>query len=374
MEGISQDCSFVRCVADALTEERFTLVDIGCSGGIDDLWRLYGDRLRAVAFDPNIDECARLEAQETNPGIKYVAAFVGLRSDHPFARQKTGKPHLGNNPWARLGIARTLQIRQEEIENMSSEEKTKINAWTATRLADSNQPVYLPDFLSERQIDDIDFIKLDVDGPDFEILHSLEDVFADARVIGAGMEVNFVGSGAETDHTFHNTDRFMRKQGFDLFNLTVRRYSVAALPSRYLLAQPAQSELGRPLQGDALYIRDLCNPGQADFVANLSPEKLLKAAAIFAAFNLPDCAAEILLKFRAKLASRCDVEKLLDILAAQVQRGAESVLSYKEYIAAFEKDQDLFYLPPRRPPLTAASALHRAVAASRKLLKPIFRK
>jgi len=357
MEGISQDCLFLQRIAGVLKEEKFTLIDIGCSLGIDQLWRLYGDRLRAVAFDPNIEECARLSARETNPGVKYVAAFVGLRPDHPFARQKIGKPHWGNNPWTRLSVWRTFQIRQKEIENLSSEEKTRINAWTQTQLADANQPIYLADFLLRNDINDIDFIKLDVDGPDFEILHSLEDVFAAAQVIAVGMEVNFFGSAAETDHTFHNTDRFLRNKGFGLFQLTARRYSVAALPSRYLWAEPCQSEFGRPVQGDALYVRDICDPAHADFAATLSSEKLLKAASIFGAFQLPDCAAEILLKFREKLVGKCDVETLLDILAAQVQQSAESVLKYKEYIAAFERDKDIFYRLRHRPQSTVRRAL-----------------
>ena len=356
MEGL-QGSLFLRRIADVLVEEKFTLIDVGCSGGIDSQWRIYGDKLRAVGFDPNIEECARLEAQETNPGVKYVAAFVGLRPDHPFAHQKIGKPHWGNNPWTRLSVSRSLQIRQKEIENLSWEAKTRINARNQTQLTDSNQTVYLADFLLKNDINDIDFIKLDVDGPDFEILHSLEDVLAAAQVIAVGMEVNFFGSVAETDHTFHNTDRFLRNKGFGLFQLTVRRYSVAALPSRYLLAEPCQSEFGRPFQGDALYVRDVCDPAHAEFAATLSSEKLLKAAAIFGAFQLPDCAAEILLKFREKFVGKCDVETLLDILAAQVQQSAESVLKYKEYIAAFERDKDIFYLLRHRPRSTVRRAL-----------------
>jgi hypothetical protein len=195
----------------------------------------------------------------------------------------------------------------------------------------------------ERDIHDIDFVQIDVDGRDLEILHSIGDVLADTRVLGLCVEVNFVGSAAETDHTFHNTDRFMRSHGFDLFELTVHHYSVAALPGRYRYQIPAQSVFGRPYQGDALYIRDVCLPGNAAFAAALSPEKLLKTAAIFAAFDLPDCAAEILVKFRAGLATLCDVDSFLDTLAAQAQPGAESPLSYKDYLAAFEQDSDLFY-------------------------------
>ena len=48
----------------------------------------------------------------------------------------------------------------------------------------------------------------------------------------------------------------MRAHGFALFDLTVRTYSSSALPQPYVMPHAAQSIRGRPLQGDALYIRD----------------------------------------------------------------------------------------------------------------------
>jgi hypothetical protein len=346
MQGISRDCKFLQRAAGVLKQEQFTLIDVGCSGGFDPGWRLFGDKLQAVGFDPNVEECERLTSKEALRSVRYVPAFVGLRPDHPFARLKASKPDVENNPWGRLSVTRTIGIRQKEIENLPLAGKIEFNDWKQTRLADANHPVFLPEFFEEHHIHNIDFIKMDVDGRDFEILHSLENVFADARVIGFGMEVNFIGSASETDHTFHNTDRFMRRHGFDLFQLSVRPYSAAALPSRYQLAVPAQTEFGRPLQGDALYVRDLCHSANADLAAALSVEKVLKTAAIFAVFGLPDCAAEILLKFRAGLAALCDVDSLLDTLAAQAQEPRGSHLSYRQYVAAFEQDSALFY--PRR--------------------------
>lgn len=347
--GISQDCTLLRRIAAALREEPFTIIDVGCSGGIDDVWRGFGDRLRAFGFDPNIEECKRLAAQESNPGVKYIPAFVGLDPKHPFAQKKVGKSHWGNNPWDRLAFARTVRNRQKEVENLPPEDRsdklTTINVWNTARSADSSHPVLLPEFFAENGITDIDFIKLDVDGPDFEILHSLEDVLAGVPVLGFGMEVNFFGSDAETEHTFHNTDRFMRSKGFELFNLMIYRYTAVALPSRYLWANPGPSELGRPYQGDALYVHDICNPAHQGFVMKLSPEKILKTAAIFAAFNLPDSAAEILATFRARIAHLCDVDSLLEVLAAEIQSGRGSNLCYKDYLAAFERDSDLFYRP-----------------------------
>jgi hypothetical protein len=52
MEGLVADRPVLGLVRDALKGEPCTLIDIGCSGGIDGIWRTFGDRLRAIGFDP----------------------------------------------------------------------------------------------------------------------------------------------------------------------------------------------------------------------------------------------------------------------------------------------------------------------------------
>src|SRR5262245_27589779 len=68
--------------------EPFFLVDVGCAGGIDTLWRVFGDQLAGIGFDPQQSEIARLRAAESNPNIKYVAALVGLDEEHEFHRRR----------------------------------------------------------------------------------------------------------------------------------------------------------------------------------------------------------------------------------------------------------------------------------------------
>jgi len=341
MEGFANDTRFASQAAEAMARDKFTLIDIGCSGGIDPVWRVFGDKLQVFGFDPNIHECERLQKLETNKQICYVPSFVGINSDHPFAKQKAGRPHIGRNPWSRLSVQRTIELRQAEIAGMSSNEKTQMNAWTQVSLADPTKPVVLPEFFKAQGLYDIDFIKIDIDGGDFDVLQTLSDALREHSVLGLGLEVNWIGSDSETDHTFHNTDLFMRKAGFDLFNVTVRRYSVAALPCRYELRIPAQSVLGRPLQGDALYLRDLCAPENAKMAESLTPSKILKASVLMALTNLPDHAAEILVHFRENLKGTCDVEQLLNALVNQVY--PEGKLTYSQYIEAFEKDGSIFY-------------------------------
>ena len=128
----------------------------------------------------------------------------------------------------------------------------------------------------------------------------------------------------------------------------VRPYSAAALPAPYPRNHPGPSLSGRPLQGDALYARDLGDPEQSQAAAAFSPVKLAKLCAIYASFGLHDCAAEVLLTHRARISELVDVDELLDILCAEAQDDREPALSYPEYMAAFERDEARFYSGGKR--------------------------
>ena len=258
-------------------------------------------------------------------------------------------------------------------------EKTAANLWTETDLADATRIIVVPDYLRDRGITSVDFLKIDIDGKDFDVLNSFDTALDGLGVLGLGLEVNFFGSDHDTDHTFHNTDRFLKARGYELFNLTVRRYSTAALPSHYRYSFPAQSEFGRPLQGDAVYIRDLGSPEYAAFAGRLPPARLLNLVCIFAAFNLPDCAAEIALRYPDQLSTLCDVEHLLDLLVLQVQRDVEKPLTYRQYMERFDAQDAMFYpgakplisrdqpseLPALRAEIESLKALLAAIEASK---------
>ena len=72
MEGLKSKSAAFQYIADCLVDEGFTLIDVGCSGGIDPLWRAFGARLTAFGFDPDINECKRLNTIEKLPSIKYT--------------------------------------------------------------------------------------------------------------------------------------------------------------------------------------------------------------------------------------------------------------------------------------------------------------
>jgi FkbM family methyltransferase len=348
MEGIRPAIPFLRLLFERAAT--LTLIDIGCSGGIDDVWRTFGSRLRAFGFDPNLKEIERLNAAETLPGVEYIAALIGPPKDDPAMTRMRARAFWDRNPWSRLSVARTLEVRAAVLANSGSAQQTRLNQPTKVPLEESEAPLVLAEFLREREISDVDFVKIDVDGADFLILRSLELMLKATQVLGLGIEVNFFGSDDKNVNTFHNVDRFMKGAGFELFDLSVRRYSVRALPAPYAYVNPAQGAWGRILQGDALYIRDAAAPQQATWAGSVGAHKLAKLAAIFAIFGLPDCAAEILLCFRSELAAVVEVDTALDALVKHCVPEERAAPGHAIYIKEFDQDAPRFY-PARKSSL-----------------------
>ena len=210
---------------------------------------------------------------------------------------------------------------------------------SAPRMADPHTVIGVDDIVRTERLPTVDFLKIDVDGPDLEVLESARDVLDASRILGVGMEVNWFGSANPTEHTFHNTDRFLREQGYTLFGLTVRRYSRTDMPAPFEKETFARTLFGQPYQGDAIYLRDLAADHLADMAADYPPDKLIKLACIYELAGLPDCAAEVLNRFERRLRGFGDREPLLDAMTPPL---LGEQLPYRKYIARFKREPELF--------------------------------
>ena len=334
-------CPLLDYIAEIAAANEFLLVDIGCAGGIDRRWRRLGRRLRAIGFDANAAEIERLAAREGNGSVTYLNALAAIDPDHPFAQKKAGRQDCRRNTWPRTSAKQYVEMVHPERGKIARREQPAV--------------VAVPKYLEQNGIGSLDFLKIDVDGKDFDVLNSFDQALSGLAVLAVGVEVNFCGSDCETDNTFHNMDRFLKARGFELLTLSTRRYSVGALPSRFL-GGAGPTETGRILQGDAMYARDLASGLYDDFANSLGADKLLNLMAIFAVFNLPDCAAEVALKFRAKLSSRFDVDRILDLLAAQQEGAVSGGSSYRQYLSRFTREPNSF-LGTKNPALQLGRAI-----------------
>jgi FkbM family methyltransferase len=320
----------------AFDRSRFVLIDVGCSGGIDDAWRAFGPSLVAHAYDPDVAACEDLQARERFEHVHYHARYVGLPETHPFVRRRTEEASEwpNTNIWGRITAGYLAARRQAEAP-----------AAAPPRMADPSAVIGVDDIVRTENLPTVDVLKIDVDGPDVEVLESARDTLTRSRVLGVGMEVNWFGSANPAEHTFHNTDRFLREQGFALFGVTVRRYSRTDLPAPFEKEAFAYTQFGQPYQGDAIYVRDLAADHLAATAADYPPDKLIKLACLYELIGVPDCAAEVLNRFDHRLEEFGDREPLLDALTPPLH-GQQ--LSYRDYIAEFERRPERF-LPSAAP-------------------------
>ena len=110
MEGRSTDTPVVKYLTQIGAVDAFTLVDIGCSGGISPAWRQFGEGLCALGFDPHVQEVERLRQAETLRGVSYAAAYAGLDQSHPFRKARGDRDLWGRNPWGRLSATYAAEV------------------------------------------------------------------------------------------------------------------------------------------------------------------------------------------------------------------------------------------------------------------------
>src|SRR3954462_3399880 len=109
MEGTAPYTPIIPYLNKALPNAPFSMIDVGCGLGLDEVWRRFGSRLLAIGIDPNQGEVERLRQAEKDPNVSYVAAFAGLPEGHELLVKKAGKSDWPRNPWARLSAAKTLE-------------------------------------------------------------------------------------------------------------------------------------------------------------------------------------------------------------------------------------------------------------------------
>jgi FkbM family methyltransferase len=320
----------------------FTLIDVGCAGGIDSCWRQYEPYLRAFGLDPQSGEIDRLSAAEKNEAVSYQAYYVGVEDDHPFlercAEQRADAARERFfSPWDRVSMRTAQEIRAQKAK-AATELRTQSNS-LGDRMTD--RKISVDRFVDELGLATVDFIKIDTDGQDFEVLQSARKTLESRQVLALMVECPFTGTADDTANSFHNIDRYLRQFGFQLFTFEPCAYSRAQLPYPFKYALLAQTTNGQVLWADALYVRD---GGSPDFEAvcdtTLSAQQVLKLASVLEVFDLSDCAAEVIQRHAVALAAVTDTTRLLDALVPEV---AGRRLRYVDYVGKFREQPDAFF-------------------------------
>ena len=340
----------------------FVLVDVGASGGIEQCWRAFEPSLVAFGFEPLVKECERLNRLERSSNVHYFPYFVGADEyENLFPASLASDPKLG---WNDEVYQRTSAVRAQKIMSMSLAQRFNNED---PEMVFTDQKTSLNRFFSSKKIDTVDFVKVDTDGHDYEVLMGARQLGCDKQILGFFVECQLHGISHPHANLFANIDRLMRELGFSLFDIEVYRYSRAALPGHFVYDMPAQTREGQAVWGDALYLRDVTADGFEDRWMALPSVKLLKLVCLHEIFGMPDCAAEILLKKQSMLQALADPSPLLDMLTQEIDPAHSS---FREYTSKFDHSPRLFY---PQPPVNNPTLFRRFRSALAKRIQRILR-
>jgi FkbM family methyltransferase len=234
-------------VAPILGEYSVNVIDVGARGGAGDAWYRLSPLARLIGFEPDAEECARLNRQVARPGAeRYVAAALGRHSG-PAEFHRT-----------RAAMCSSLYRPDPEV----SDRYPVLEAMRQVS-TDPLQLTTLEEWAHANDVDNIRFLKLDTQGSELDILEGAGSLLDDC--LGIEVEVEFsplyVGQPL-----FADIDAYLRQKDFVLWRLgDLTHYS--ANPARQRLRRrehayydnlhvSAQAGNGRLMWGNALYFRD----------------------------------------------------------------------------------------------------------------------
>lgn len=301
---------------DDMSRAKLQVLDIGCSGGIDRGWSQFQPHVRAYGIDPQSPEIKRLK-NNAPEWQDYLCAKVGSGADVFTGECIPFRPFHGSTAW-----------KAAEMEPKGPVQSNSINEGITDEILN------LQEIHEKLNITRFDFIKIDTDGYDLDVLKSWMEPSPDVLPLGFLVEVNWWGGADEDSNTYHNIDRWMKARGFQPYAIEINNYGRASLPRpfRYEIFGPTIG--GVPVQGDVLFLRD-----RVQFPISGTTD-IIKYAAIAEAFGLDDVAAEILLDSAEIIPKNLEITEILDKYAVRLD---PEIGSYQKLVTAFAKNPREFF-------------------------------
>jgi FkbM family methyltransferase len=296
--------------------ERFLIIDAGAREvDRDPRWRPFpSDRLRFIGFEPDEAEAQRLNSTSGPDGLEWQFIPAGLWSSSGRIQFEHNKASGGSSF---LTQNRALTDRWK-FENLT--ETTLARDIFFPTMYKEIPVVSLAEWAKDAKINSVDFLKLNVQGSELEILQGAGDLLD--SVLGLLVEVAFVES-YKNRPMFSDIYRFLADRRFTFFDLLAHHYvgrSAAPVAAQHLVvAEPKLGQLvsqwGQLIEGHALFLRD---PLRDQSLQRLDVSRIIKLAALAEAFGQVEYAFELLnwLTDRSDVVDTPLAPKLRDLVAA----------------------------------------------------------
>ena len=309
------------------------VVDAGSRGGFESQWDVYKNFIRLIGFEPDIKECKRLNASVGalsgfhHHHHHYPRALHKDEGEHPFFIAQHKPASSFYRPYSRF-----LDRLPERVNRAVKEERTL-------------ETVDLDSFLDRIDMRNVDFIKLDTEGAEYDILLGAHKTLSES-VFGISLEMMF-NRQRIGEPLFSEIDLFLRRQGFALYDLPVFRCARTVLSPHMFSDNAGPTDHGQVAWTQAIYFRDAVDDllfGEIN--QDWDDLRVLKLASVMELFNLEDCAIELIQTAADKgLLSGYDRSCFVDLLVPPIQG---RFLSYSEYVEHVRKEGPPRYVDGRK--------------------------
>lgn len=182
--------------------DEFVIVDVGARWGVADRWASLAPDVRVFGFDPDVEECERLnrEARETGDEIsRYVPVALGP-TDTESILYATVEPACSSLYPPRAELAATF----DELRCIGLVGQDTVGLRT------------LDDWCTSNGVDHVDVIKLDTQGAELGVLEGATSILRTVQMMEIEVEFNPLYEGQPL---FGDVDAFARRHGFVLWRL-----------------------------------------------------------------------------------------------------------------------------------------------------------
>ncbi len=250
-----------------LGNEKITLIDIGARGGIDSKWDKLSPFLNVVGFEPDKEECARIN--KTAGTLSYSMECL------PFALGENDNTEATLNVCIKPGCSSIYEPNYDFVGQFYFASNMEV-------VGSFNMFMTTLDDVCDKHNIVPDCIKVDTQGTELDIFKGAKKSLSKVKFIELEVEFN---PQYKNQPLFSNVDLYLREQGFMLLGL--RRTCWRRVNSNDL---PKSSFGGQIIHGDAIYYN-------ANFMENFdstSIKDILKFCLILSAYKQDDLILYIL--------------------------------------------------------------------------------
>jgi len=305
------------------------VIDVGARGGAGKEWQVYRDQHKIIGFEADEKECRRIN--ESAPAYEryYPVALSSRRGKRKFY----------------------VHARHAPTSSFFDSDASFLSRFPGWQPFMSEKPITLEtvdfaSFAKKHEIRDIDFMKLDVEGAELDILRGVGEDF-EQKLIGISTEAYFK-SWAKGSSTFADLDVFLRERGFVLYDLPLLRWEKKST-SPYMFTDGifGPTDRGQVIFTQALYLKDaVAELAIPRLRKSWSAERILKLASIMELYQLEDCAIELIQAASARgLLASYNVDEMIDLLTPPLD-GRD--VTYKQYVAHIRRSGPPRYIAGRR--------------------------